>query len=36
MDTPAVFIYSDKPDEKLKTAGNVVAIDFVPKTFVLE
>ena len=23
MDTPAVFIYSDKPDDKLKTAGEV-------------
>lgn len=36
MDTPAVFIYSDKPDEKNKIAGEVISIDFVPKTFVLE
>ena len=36
MDTPAVFIYSDKPDDKLKTAGEIVSIDIVPKTFVLE
>ena len=36
MDTPAVFIYSDKPDEKTKVAGEILSIDFVPKTFVLE
>jgi len=36
MDTPAVFIYSDKPDEKTKVAGEIVSIDFVPKTFVLQ
>ena len=36
MDTPAVFIYADKPDEKGKVAGEIISIDFVPKTFVLQ
>ena len=36
MDTPAIFIYADRPDEKAKVTGEIVSIDFVPKTFVLE
>ena len=35
MDYPAVFIYSDKPDAKLKTAGEIVVLDLVPKGFTL-
>jgi len=36
MDIPAVIVYTNKPDSKLKTAGEIVAIDFVPKSFKLE
>ena len=36
IEFPAVFVYSDKPDAKAKTAGEIVSIDFVPKSFVLE
>ena len=34
-DVPAVFVYIDKPDSKAKTAGEIVGLDFVPKTFTL-
>jgi hypothetical protein len=36
MDFPAVVIYVDKPDSKTKTAGTVLSLDFVPKTFTLD
>jgi tetratricopeptide (TPR) repeat protein len=35
LDFPAVLIYLDKPDAKLKTAGTIVSLDFVPKNFSL-
>jgi hypothetical protein len=35
MDFPAIVIYSDKPDNKAKTAGTILSLDFVPKTFTL-
>ncbi|HYJ91699.1 MAG TPA: tetratricopeptide repeat protein, partial [Pyrinomonadaceae bacterium] len=35
MDFPSVVIYTDKPDAKLKTAGEILSLDFVPKTFTL-
>ena len=35
MDYPAVIIYTDKPDPKLKTVGTILSVDFVPKTFTL-
>jgi hypothetical protein len=34
-DIPAVIIFIDKPDAKLKTAGEIIALDFVPKSFTL-
>jgi len=36
IDYPAVFVYADKPDAKAKSAGEIVSLEFVPKTFVLE
>jgi hypothetical protein len=35
VEVPAVFIYADKPDTKAKSAGVIVSLDFVPKTFAL-
>ncbi|HEY2866007.1 MAG TPA: tetratricopeptide repeat protein [Pyrinomonadaceae bacterium] len=35
LDYPVVFIYIDTPNAKLKTAGEIVSLDFVPKTFTL-
>ena len=35
MDFPAVVTYLDAPDKKLKSAGTIVSLDFVPKTFTL-
>ena len=35
MDYPVVFIYADKPNPKLKTVGEIVSLDFVPKSFTL-
>jgi hypothetical protein len=35
LDFPAVVIYTDKPDSKLKTAGTILSLDFVPKNFTL-
>ncbi|MFT3745029.1 MAG: tetratricopeptide repeat protein [Pyrinomonadaceae bacterium] len=36
IEFPAVFIYGGKPDKKAKTDGNIVSIEFMPKSFVLE
>ena len=36
IEFPAIFIYTDKPDIKAKTGGNIVSLEFVPKSFVLE
>jgi Tfp pilus assembly protein PilF len=33
MDFPAVVTYLDAPDKKLKSAGTIISLDFVPKTF---
>jgi hypothetical protein len=35
MDFPAVIIYTDKSDSKLKSAGTILTVDFVPKSFTL-
>ena len=35
MDFPAVVTYVDTPDKKLKSAGTIVSLDFVPKAFTL-
>lgn len=35
MDFPAVVIYAETPDKKLKSAGTIISLDFVPKTFTL-
>jgi hypothetical protein len=35
LDYPAVVIYTDHPDSKLKTAGEVISVEFVPKNFTL-
>jgi len=35
MNTPAVVVYTNRPDAKLRTAGEIVALDFVPKSFTL-
>lgn len=35
IEIPAVVIYRAKPDAKAKTAGEIVSLDFVPKTFTL-
>ncbi len=35
IEFPAVFVYSDKPDKKAKTAGDMISIEFVPKSFIL-
>lgn len=36
IEFPAVFIYTDKPDGKTKTDGEIVSLEFVPKSFVLD
>ena len=36
LDFPAVVIYTDKPDSKLKSAGTILSLDFVPKSFTLD
>ena len=36
VETPVVFTYKDRPDNKNKTQGEIVALEFVPKSFVLE
>lgn len=35
-DFPVLVVYKDAPDAKLKTAGEVVSLDFVPKSFTLQ
>jgi Tfp pilus assembly protein PilF len=35
MDFPAVLVYNDTPDKKLKSAGTIISLDFVPKSFTL-
>ncbi len=36
VEFPAVFIYKAKPDAKVKTDGEIVSIEFMPISFVLE
>lgn len=35
IEFPVVFIYTDKPDAKAKIVGEIVSLDFVPKSFAL-
>lgn len=36
IEIPAVFVYTDKPDAKAKTDGEIISLEFVPKSFVLD
>jgi hypothetical protein len=36
VDIPAVFTYKESSDAKAKTAGELVALEFVPKSFTLD
>ena len=36
VDTPVVFVYKDTPDTKAKTNGEILSLEFVPKSFVLD
>ncbi|HTK37261.1 MAG TPA: tetratricopeptide repeat protein [Pyrinomonadaceae bacterium] len=36
VDAPVVFVYKDTPDAKAKTDGEILSLEFVPKTFVLD
>jgi hypothetical protein len=36
LDNPVVFVYKDAPDTKAKSAGEILSLDFVPKTFTLD
>jgi tetratricopeptide (TPR) repeat protein len=36
VDIPVVFTYKEKPDPKAKSNGELIALEFVPKSFVLE
>ncbi len=36
IEFPAVFIYGNKPDPKAKTAGEIISLGFVPRSFVLD
>lgn len=36
VEYPVVFIYADKPDGKAKTAGEIISLGFVPKSFVFD
>jgi tetratricopeptide (TPR) repeat protein len=36
IEFPAVFIYTDKPNPKSKTAGELIYLGFMPKSFTLE
>jgi hypothetical protein len=36
LDFPAVVIYADSPDKKLKSSGTIISLDFVPKSFTLD
>jgi hypothetical protein len=36
VDVPVVFTYKEKADPKAKSSGELVALEFVPKSFTLE
>ncbi len=36
LDYPVVIVYTDEPDRKNKTAGDIRSLDFVPKSFTLD
>jgi len=36
VEVPIVFIYKSAADSKRKVAGELVSIEFVPKTFTLK
>ena len=36
IEFPAVFTYRDQPDNKNKTVGEILSLEFVPKSFVLD
>ncbi|MGB7203403.1 MAG: tetratricopeptide repeat protein [Pyrinomonadaceae bacterium] len=36
VEFPAVFTYTDKPDSKTKAAGEIISLEFMPRTFTLE
>lgn len=36
IEFPVVFVYTDSPDNKKKIAGEIISLDFVPKSFKLE
>lgn len=36
VEFPAVFNYTDKPDPKTKAAGEIISLEFVPKSFTLD
>ncbi len=36
LDYPVVIVYTDEPDKKNKTAGDIRTLDFVPKSFTLD
>ena len=36
VDVPVVFVYKDLPDKKTKTKGEILSLEFVPKSFVLD
>jgi hypothetical protein len=36
IEFPAVFVYADKPNGKSKTAGELIYLGFMPKSFTLE
>jgi len=36
IEFPAVVIYTAKPDPKIKTDGDIVSLEFMPKSFVLD
>ena len=36
LDVPVVFVYKNTPDKKRKVSGDLVSLEFVPKTFTLD
>ncbi len=36
IEFPAVFIYTGKPNAKSKTDGEIVSLEFMPKSFILD
>ena len=36
IEFPSVVVYKDAPDNKAKSAGTILSLDFVPKSFVLD